>query len=298
MRHPSVSRPIIRYKGAALDADVRLFSNLWPLSSPLLFRGIVFHSSEHLYKWIKSKFFGDEDVAGKVLATARPRDLLSLARQKSAKWTAIQGRVMTSILIMKFGSCPVLQTRLLGTGNAHLVEDTVDPLWGCGRDGRGKNLHGRCLIDARAALRSGYSRPATVILGDSLLAGISVAGAEIVCIRGACAPESCLLAELFAQDRGVLDVILHIGTNDLFPRHPANMTVERARHFQYRLVQRLDGMSRRNLHINISISLILPRWCDQGVPTHLQRRASFNSTLGPRLEKLRAKRANVAVIDH
>jgi ribA/ribD-fused uncharacterized protein len=270
---------------------------LWPLTSPLIFRAIAFHSSEHLYKWFKCKFTGDEEGAREVLAISEPRDLLRLCKHKNAKWTEIQGRVMVSILILKFSRCPILKARLLDTGHAHLIEDTVDPLWGRGRDGDGQNLHGRCLTEARSAIQ-GFERFSTIIVGDSLLAGIKVHGAEVVSVSGAHGSVTCLLADLFAQDERVTQIIVHVGTNDVFPRPPAQVTVQQLRNWQRMFVGKLGDLSRRTPHIHVAVSLLLPRWCDRDVAPNLLRRVLFNDTLVAKLEKSRASGAQISQIDH
>jgi ribA/ribD-fused uncharacterized protein len=297
-RHATPQPPIVRYKGAATDSSVRVFSNLFPLSTPLVFQGVAFPSSEHLYKWVKCRFFGDQGSAGKVLETENPRDLLPMAKYKSAKWSEIQETVMRAILLVKFTSSATLKDRLLATGQARLVEDTIDPLWGRGRDGKGKNLHGRCLMEARAAMRNGSRRPSTIVIGDSLLTGISLAGAQVVCIRGAQASMTCLLAELLAQDPRVSQLIIHVGTNDIFPRLPDDLSVQQVRQRQRSFVGALGSLSRRTPDVNISVSLLLPRWCDRNAAPNLQRSATYNDTLVTKLKQLREKGANVTPIDH
>ena len=54
----------------------------------------------------------------------------------------------------KFETHVDLRVELLGTGDEELVENAPrDYYWGCGRDGSGRNMLGRILMEVREALR-------------------------------------------------------------------------------------------------------------------------------------------------
>jgi predicted NAD-dependent protein-ADP-ribosyltransferase YbiA (DUF1768 family) len=59
---------------------------------------------------------------------------------------------MTKVMLAKFQQNPVLQRRLLATGSAYLVEDSVDDFWGNGKDYKGQNKMGDVLMDVRHQL--------------------------------------------------------------------------------------------------------------------------------------------------
>ncbi len=47
-----------------------------------------------------------------------------------------------------------LRAELLGTGDGELVENAPrDYYWGCGRDGSGRNMLGKILMEVRESLR-------------------------------------------------------------------------------------------------------------------------------------------------
>jgi ribA/ribD-fused uncharacterized protein len=66
---------------------------------------------------------------------------------------------MLRALRAKFNQHPYLRSQLLETGNAYLVERTMnDGYWADGGDGSGRNRLGELLMQVREELRSG--RPA------------------------------------------------------------------------------------------------------------------------------------------
>jgi ribA/ribD-fused uncharacterized protein len=61
---------------------------------------------------------------------------------------------MDKALFLKFTQYEDLKQLLLGTGNAHLVEDSpIDAFWGVGSNGQGENQLGLALMRIREALR-------------------------------------------------------------------------------------------------------------------------------------------------
>ena len=69
-------------------------------------------------------------------------------------WESVKDNVMREALRAKFTQHPQLQSLLLETGDAVLVEHTTnDGYWADGGDGTGKNRLGILLMELRAALR-------------------------------------------------------------------------------------------------------------------------------------------------
>ena len=139
--------------------------------------GAIYPSTENAFQAAKSPFgfrsrFQDctSREAGRLGRTApmTPKDL--------EEWDA--GRkvwVMLEVNMAKFFAHKDLRDRLLGTGNARLVEanDHGDAYWGvC--DGRGLNMLGRILMEIRTYIRSIWrgmppTRPELARIVDILL---------------------------------------------------------------------------------------------------------------------------------
>lgn len=126
---------------------------------PLTVNGTQFPSVEHAFQAAKTL---DAVWAGRIAAAATPAEAKALGRrcpmrpdwERSARFEA-----MTAALTAKFTN-PDLQTRLLGTGDALLVEGNAhhDQLWGacwCREHVHtpGANHLGRILMRTRARLR-------------------------------------------------------------------------------------------------------------------------------------------------
>lgn len=75
-------------------------------------------------------------------------------------WEAVKDQVMLDALCAKFTQHDDLRVILLGTGDAKLVEHTVnDSYWGDGGDGSGKNRLGQLLMRLRDELRAEAAPP-------------------------------------------------------------------------------------------------------------------------------------------
>ena len=62
--------------------------------------------------------------------------------------------VMRRAIDAKFRQHDELRELLLSTGDEELIEETdEDAFWGCGSDGRGRNMLGRLLMELRERLR-------------------------------------------------------------------------------------------------------------------------------------------------
>jgi ribA/ribD-fused uncharacterized protein len=216
----------IYYRGRATDPTVRYLSNWQRLNHPIEFRGKTFWTTEHLYKWAKAKFFADNVAATQILSTDEPNQLSNLCTYRgpqhtalNRKWDRLKEQIMIAITEMKFGSDNHFLQHILATGNQTLIEDTNDERWGRGRNGTGHNLHGKCLMIVREMYRNPNraNSPDTYLVGDSLVRDIELPGCITICMGGAHSGQVCLIGELFSK-LGVTELILHVGTNDCFPR--------------------------------------------------------------------------------
>jgi ribA/ribD-fused uncharacterized protein len=130
------------------------FSNFAPY--PVRLEGVKWPTSEHYFQ---ARKFAEESVREAIRAAPTPMDAAELGRSRARPlrpdWEAVKAAVMREAVLAKFSQHPDLRRALLWTGEATLVEHTRrDAVWGDGGDGRGRNLLGRILMDARARLRA------------------------------------------------------------------------------------------------------------------------------------------------
>lgn len=135
---------------------------------------IVYPTAEHYMMYQKAKLFGDNKVAGEVLAGTElhPRIIKNLGRKvvgfDEKTWTAERERIVEEGTWLKMtrpdGDGQVnLGELLLGTGDRELVEASpFDRVWGVGfrakdaeanRERWGLNLLGKALMAVRERLR-------------------------------------------------------------------------------------------------------------------------------------------------
>jgi len=66
----------------------------------------------------------------------------------------VKDRVMYECVLAKFIQHHDLRAQLLATGDEELIEDSpIDSYWGCGKDGKGKNMLGKILMRVREELK-------------------------------------------------------------------------------------------------------------------------------------------------
>jgi ribA/ribD-fused uncharacterized protein len=157
-------------------------------------KGVRFASAEAMFQAAKFVYEGASDASiayARLIATqSTPNKSRVLGRQRTGggyawrtalnpaiqcaldagvtvrpDWDAVRERVMLHCLAAKFGLPGALQTLLLGTGDAPLVEASPrDAYWGTGKDGTGRNRLGALLEQTRAALaRNTQAKPRSVI---------------------------------------------------------------------------------------------------------------------------------------
>eukprot|EP00727_Mastigamoeba_balamuthi_P014072 m51a1_g9288 putative swarming motility protein ybia (261) ;mRNA; r:19390-20354 len=130
-------------------------SNFWPCRS-LVVDGVAWPTTEHLYQASK---FADEALRTRVRLLPTPRAAFDFTRDPAnaklvrGDWDDAKVDVMRGALRHKFTQDEALRDLLLATGEAPLVEHSaVDPFWGDGGDGSGRNVLGRLLMDLRQEL--------------------------------------------------------------------------------------------------------------------------------------------------
>lgn len=128
-------------------------SNFW-LGTPIILRGHIFRSSEHLYQSLK---VAGVPEAAEVFAAIRDAGSAKAAAELGRDsdkirddWDKVRLFAMRLVLLLKFEDV-VARAMLLDTGDAELIEDTRksgDAFWGRSVLGGLNNL-GRLLMETR-----------------------------------------------------------------------------------------------------------------------------------------------------
>lgn len=135
------------------DNEYDFLSNFYP--AKVVLDGETYFSTEHAYQAAKTL----DAHARKVIRDAcSPGQAKRLGKHVALRpgWEGVKLQVMLDLLRQKFAPGSVLAERLLGTGNAKLVEGNWwgDLYWGvC--NGRGANWLGKLLMQVREELQHG-----------------------------------------------------------------------------------------------------------------------------------------------
>jgi len=122
--------------------SISLDSHIWP-------------TTEHYFQAQKTK---DRDRYFEILKASTPKEAAALGRDRSIPikrdWEQIKDDVMRKCVFKKFETYADIREILLNTGQSDIVEDSpYDDYWGIGRDGNGKNMLGKILVETREKLR-------------------------------------------------------------------------------------------------------------------------------------------------
>ncbi len=122
---------------------------------PIELDGKTWPTSEHYFQAMK---FLDDANRAEVRDAKTPDVATRMGRDRSKPlredWELVKDNVMRQAVLAKFTQHEDLRKLLLETGNANLVEHTVnDAYWGDAGDGSGKNMLGRILMEVRGQLR-------------------------------------------------------------------------------------------------------------------------------------------------
>jgi hypothetical protein len=114
-----------------------------------------FKSAEHAFHWAKHS--GNQDVQTKILEAKNPAAAKKLGIRNRltpsqlSMWDSTKEDRMKTILKHKFGQNPKMLKILLSTEDRTLVECSPwDSTWGCGSNGHGRNILGKCLMHVRS----------------------------------------------------------------------------------------------------------------------------------------------------
>ena len=130
------------------------FSNFAPY--PFELKVKLWPTSEHFFQAQK---FADTEHEEAIRLAKSPMVAARMGRSRERplrqNWEAVKDDVMRDALRAKFEQHPALKSRLLGTGDAELVEHMKkDRYWADGGDGTGKNRLGELLMELRQQLRT------------------------------------------------------------------------------------------------------------------------------------------------
>jgi hypothetical protein len=128
------------------------FSNFY--RRPVKIGGKMWPTTEHFFQAMK---FMEAEHQEAIREAKSPMDAAKMGRDRKrplrADWEEIKDDIMYSAVVIKFCQHDDLREILLATGDAVLIEHTVnDSYWGDGGDGTGKNMLGQILMKARAEL--------------------------------------------------------------------------------------------------------------------------------------------------
>ena len=133
------------------------------------YKGNHFFNSEQAFMWEKAKFFGDAEIAAKILETPNPKNAKDLGRMvkgyDDSRWVERRYGAMFEACMAKFSQNKHRLETLLSTGDRILVEGSpYDKVWGVGihwaeeaimdeSNWQGLNLLGKVLMEVRDFLR-------------------------------------------------------------------------------------------------------------------------------------------------
>jgi len=136
------------------SGDYGYLSNLFLCQ--VIYEGKRFPSAEHAYQYGK---FKDRKTADWAMLAPKPHLLCIVAHglflyDVVKGWDAMKVTRMRNVSLMKFTQNEALKLKLIGTGDATIVEKSKsDGFWGCGKKGTGQNTLGLLLMETREKLK-------------------------------------------------------------------------------------------------------------------------------------------------
>ena len=139
------------------------FSNFAP--SPIVLASFVWPTVEHFFQ--ASKFL-DYRIQDKIRVLSSPMDAAKEGRNRAYPlrddWETVKDSVMLRALRAKFFQHHHLKVELMETGNAQLIEHTInDSYWADGGNGEGKNRLGELLMQVRSELHALHPNPHMIL---------------------------------------------------------------------------------------------------------------------------------------
>lgn len=129
------------------------FSNFAPYGVKL--DGLWWPTTEHYFQAQK---FAGTPYMDEIRQAETPKIAAELGRSRAhplrPDWEQVKDDVMRQAVLCKFETHESIRRILFGTGNEDIVEAAPgDYYWGCGKDGSGRNMLGKILMEVRTHLR-------------------------------------------------------------------------------------------------------------------------------------------------
>ena len=122
---------------------------------PIKIKGKKYPTSKHYFQAMKFENANDQNNIIKC-KTSMEAARQGRSRKKKLKrnWESIKDNVMREAVMAKFTQHRDLNSLLLSTGEAKIIEHTEnDAYWGDGGNGSGKNMLGIILVETREKLK-------------------------------------------------------------------------------------------------------------------------------------------------
>lgn len=116
--------------------------------------GKWWRTSEHYFQAQK---FAESEYEEEVRLAKTPMDAAIMGRDRAKPlrrdWEEVKDNIMRKAVLQKFRSHKDILDILLSTGQEEIIEKTSnDYYWGWGKDGTGKNMLGKILMEVRELL--------------------------------------------------------------------------------------------------------------------------------------------------
>jgi N-glycosidase YbiA len=117
--------------------------------------GLYWSTSEHYFQ--AQKFFGTVHLE-EIHNCKTPKDAAKKGRERTrplrSDWEQVKDDIMRKAVLRKFETHTEIREILLATGDEEIIENAPgDYYWGCGKDGSGKNMLGKILVEVRELLQ-------------------------------------------------------------------------------------------------------------------------------------------------
>ena len=118
--------------------------------------GRMWPTTEHYFQ--AQKYIGTPRY-DQIANAESPRIAADLGRDRGlplrADWEQVKDDSMRKCVREKVLQHPQIKDLLMNTGEEEIVEDSpIDWYWGCGKDGTGKNMLGKILMEVREELKN------------------------------------------------------------------------------------------------------------------------------------------------
>lgn len=121
--------------------------------APMFIFGRWWATVEHAFQAAKSLIKEEQDLIWQAETPRKAKDFGQKVTLRS-DWENIKVHIMKKCVLAKFVQNHNLRMQLMQTGDQEIIEDSpIDPFWGCGKDGDGKNMLGKILMEVRKELK-------------------------------------------------------------------------------------------------------------------------------------------------